>query len=254
MTVFEPPPSESCKTNHTQPGTARPGTGRHGTARHGTVGNAMRRHFAATPAGCVSASDRDTGSARLRPSSEPRSPDSIGHFRAHSPFVRLSLWPARSTRVTCPCRPQRSIACPTGHAEPIGPTAAGASVSARAEYPPHTLPRPPPCVTLTTACRMRSSVGVGRLRRDGRGRRGYRRTPCPRAFLMARPHRGRVPDGYPRAAIGSCRPMPACAPDAVGLLPDMRRLGTIAQLSIAFRQSPSTDMICMQRSLAIPRS
>jgi hypothetical protein len=44
MTVFEPPPSESCKTNHTQPGTARPGTGRHGTARHGTVGNAMRRH------------------------------------------------------------------------------------------------------------------------------------------------------------------------------------------------------------------
>jgi hypothetical protein len=105
-----------------------------------------------------------------------------------------------------------------------GPTAAGASVSARAEYPPHTLPRPPPCVTLTTACRMRSSVGVGRLRRDGRGRRGYRRTPCPRAFLMARPHRGRVPDGYPRAAIGSCRPMRACAPDAVGLLPDVRRL------------------------------
>ena len=80
-----------------------------------------RRGFAATPAGCVSASDRDTGSARLRPSSEPRSPDSIGHFRAHSPFVRLSLWPQRSVdEGHLPLRPQRSIACPTGHAEPIG--------------------------------------------------------------------------------------------------------------------------------------
>jgi hypothetical protein len=202
--------------------------------------------------------------------------DSVSRLPAFS-VMRLSSWPARSTRFTCHQGMERyhgsgglplhslvaprlnhrsqSPALPDSQMRWMdGPTAAGASVSARAEYPPHTLPRPPPCVTLTTACRMRSSVGVGRLRRDGRGRRGYRRTPCPRAFLMARPHRGRVPDGHPRAAIGSCRPMPACAPDAVGLLPDMRRLGTIAQLSIAFRQSPSTDMICMQRSLAIPRS
>ena len=97
------------------------------------------------------------------------------------------------------------------------------------------------------------------LRRDGSGRRSYRRTPCPRAFLAARPHRGRVPDGSPRAAIGLWRPMRVCAPDAVGLLLDMRRLSGYYR---AAEHCSSTepyltipDMIgCAQGSHAIPRS